>query len=127
MPEKLREKAAKKLNGPDANPSQLGDPISLKAEASDNVPTDDAKGAGSSSSNTPSSDSSSSPPPARSPDGGKDETLREKASKKLHGPEANPSQLGDPISLKNETSDGVPVDRESGAQSEKVVQRDSKL
>lgn len=43
--ETLREKATKKLNGPNANPSQLGDPISLKAETSDNVPTPDEEGA----------------------------------------------------------------------------------
>lgn len=43
------------------------------------------------------------------------ETLREKATKKLHGPDANPSQLGDPISLKAETSDNVPTPNEEGA------------
>lgn len=43
--ETLREKALKKLNGPDANPSQLGDPVSLKAETSDHDPTPDEKGA----------------------------------------------------------------------------------
>ncbi|TGJ82037.1 hypothetical protein E0Z10_g6715 [Xylaria hypoxylon] len=116
MPETLREKASKKVLGPDANPSQLGDPISLKAENSDNVSTDEEKGA-SSPSSSPSAKSRSS----------KGETLREKAAKKLNGPDANPSQLGDPISLKNETSPGVPVDSERGAKSEEVVKRDSKL
>ncbi|RYP33446.1 hypothetical protein DL767_004724 [Monosporascus sp. MG133] len=43
------------------------------------------------------------------------ETLREKAAKKMHGPGANPSQLGDPTSLKNETSDRDPTDDERGA------------
>ncbi|RYP66733.1 hypothetical protein DL770_008751 [Monosporascus sp. CRB-9-2] len=43
------------------------------------------------------------------------ETLREKAAKKMHGPGANPSQLGDPTSLKNETSDRNPTDDERGA------------
>lgn len=43
--EKLREKVAKKLHGPGANPSQLGDPISPKAEQSDNVPTPGEEGA----------------------------------------------------------------------------------
>ncbi|KAI8955646.1 hypothetical protein F4801DRAFT_574389 [Xylaria longipes] len=116
MPETLREKAVKKTHGPDANPSQLGDPISLKAETSDTVPTDGEDGARSSSSRSSKPQSS----------GG--ETLREKAAKKLNGPDANPSQLGDPISLKNETSSGVPVDSERGARSEKrVIKRDSKL
>ncbi|RYP48762.1 hypothetical protein DL768_005419 [Monosporascus sp. mg162] len=43
------------------------------------------------------------------------ETLREKAAKKTHGPGANPSQLGDPTSLKTETSDRDPTDDERGA------------
>ncbi|KAI0433878.1 hypothetical protein F5Y09DRAFT_31441 [Xylaria sp. FL1042] len=117
MPETLREKASKKIQGPDANPSQLGDPISIKAENSDTVPTKDEAGASPSSSKSRSGNSSR---------GG--ETLREKAAKKLDGPNANPSQLGDPISLKNETSPGVPVDSERGAdQDEEVVKRDSKL
>lgn len=104
--EKLREKAAKSLHGPNANPSQLGDPISLKAEASDNIPKPDEAG----------SQSSPSPPsrPDRSGQGGR-ETLREKAAKKLHGPDANPSQLGDPISLKAEQSSNVPTPGEEGA------------
>ncbi|KAG8164816.1 hypothetical protein KVR01_005091 [Diaporthe batatas] len=104
--EKLREKAAKSLHGPNANPSQLGDPISLKAEISDNIPKPDE--AGSQSSPTPPSR------PHRSGQGGR-ETLREKAAKKLHGPDANPSQLGDPISLKAEQSDNVPTPGEEGA------------
>jgi hypothetical protein len=45
----------------------------------------------------------------------KGESLRAKAARKLHGKEANPSQLGDPISIKAETSDTVPTDDESGA------------
>ncbi|CCC10164.1 hypothetical protein SMACR_02742 [Sordaria macrospora] len=34
----LRQLAAEKLNGPDANPSQLGDPISLKSETNQDSP-----------------------------------------------------------------------------------------
>ncbi|RYO75993.1 hypothetical protein DL766_005389 [Monosporascus sp. MC13-8B] len=48
------------------------------------------------------------------------ETLREKAAKKMHGPGANPSQLGDPISLKNETSDRNPTNDERGAAGRKA-------
>ncbi|POS79397.1 hypothetical protein DHEL01_v202217 [Diaporthe helianthi] len=105
--EKLREKAVKSLHGPNANPSQLGDPVSLKAEASDNIPTPDESG----------SQSSPTPPPSRPDRSGQGghETLREKAAKKLHGPDANPSQLGDPISLKAEQSDNVPTPGEEGA------------
>ncbi|KAH7319888.1 hypothetical protein B0I35DRAFT_478191 [Stachybotrys elegans] len=44
----------------------------------------------------------------------KGEKLREKAVKKLHGEGSNPSQLGDPISLKAETSDTNPTEREAG-------------
>jgi hypothetical protein len=45
MPEKLREKAVRATHGPDANPSQLGDPVSLKAEQSDTVSTPRNEGA----------------------------------------------------------------------------------
>lgn len=55
------------------------------------------------------------PDGTRNGGGGEGETLREKAAKKLHGPDANPSQLGDPISLKNETTDRIPTDGERGA------------
>lgn len=106
--ETLREKASKSLHGPNANPSQLGDPISLKAEASDHIPKPDEAGSQSQSSPTPGSGGSSS-------SGGGRETLREKAAKKLHGPDANPSQLGDPISLKAEQSENVPTPGEEGA------------
>ncbi|KAI1766148.1 hypothetical protein GGR53DRAFT_234939 [Hypoxylon sp. FL1150] len=126
MPETLREKAAKKLNGPDANPSQLGDPISLKAEQSDTVPTEGEKGAHGSSPQV-SKDKEQQPGKKNKDQSRKkdddDETLREKAAKKLHGPDANPSQLGDPISLKAETSDKVPAESEEGAHNK----RDSKL
>lgn len=121
MPETLREKATKEIKGPGANPSQLGDPISLKAESSEHVPTEEEKGA--------TKTSESSPDPGgieKNGQNGKskgDESLREKAVKKLHGPDANPTQLGDPISLKAETTDDIPTDGEEGAHSK----RESKL
>ncbi|KAK8031089.1 hypothetical protein PG990_000823 [Apiospora arundinis] len=119
--ETLREKATKKLNGPDANPSMLGDPVSLKAESSGTIPTPDEAGAGGSSS--PSSRSNEKNDKQANNHGYRGgETLREKAAKKLKGPDANPSQLGDPISLKNETSDHIPKPDEAGA-----PRRDSKL
>ncbi|KAK6948895.1 hypothetical protein Daesc_008966 [Daldinia eschscholtzii] len=121
MPETLREKATKKLQGRDANPSQLGDPISVKAEQSDTVPTEGEEGAAGSS-QTPSRDSKRGSNKSKGDEAGDGETLREKAAKKLQGPDANPSQLGDPISLKAETSDDIPTDREEGAHN-----RDSKL
>ncbi|KAK7708031.1 hypothetical protein SLS64_006853 [Diaporthe eres] len=107
--ETLREKAAKSLHGPNANPSQLGDPISLKAEASDHIPKPDE--AGSASQSSPTSPSQSGGGSSSSGH----ETLREKATKKLHGEGANPSQLGDPISLKAEQSSNVPTPGEEGA------------
>jgi len=143
--ETLREKAAKKLHGPDANPSQLGDPISLKAETSDVIPKPEEGGAHGSSSDK--DGSPYAPPPshdvnwdsntpgkqrelenkkkmdnnkAGASTGGKKEskggeTLREKAAKKVKGPDANPSQLGDPVSLKNEISQKAPTPTEEGA------------
>lgn len=123
MPEKLREKAAKVIHGEGANPSQLGDPISLKAEQRDHVPKPEE---GAKSSSTPSSSKElhdvDKGPNNVSKGGGK-ETLREKATKKLNGPNANPSLLGDPISLKAEQSDHIPTPEEEGAKGN----RDSKL
>lgn len=123
--ETLREKASKKLNGPNANPSMMGDPISLKAETSETIPTPDEAGAAPSpSSGIPSQGGSGAPNQDRKMGNRSsgEETLREKAAKKLKGPEANPSQLGDPISLKNETSNHIPTPDEAGAH-----RRESKL
>ncbi|KAI1798737.1 hypothetical protein F4811DRAFT_164598 [Daldinia bambusicola] len=114
MPETLREKATKKLQGPNANPSQLGDPISVKAEQSDTVPTEGEEGVAGPS-QSPSHDSKRGSNGSKNDQTGGGETLREKAAKKLQGPDANPSQLGDPISLKAETTDDIPTDREEGA------------
>ncbi|KAK7935482.1 hypothetical protein PG985_000977 [Apiospora marii] len=123
--ETLRQKASKKLNGPNANPSMMGDPISLKAETSETIPTPDEAGAAPTPSSSRPSQGGSG---ARNRDNKQgirspgEETLREKAAKKLKGPEANSSQLGDPISLKNETSSHIPTPDEAGAQ-----RRESKL
>ncbi|KAI1816835.1 hypothetical protein GGS20DRAFT_583031 [Poronia punctata] len=73
MPETLREKAVEKRHhGQDANPSQLGDPVSLEAETSE-------------------SNNSKSKPPR----GEGKTTLKEKAK-------ANPTQLGDPTRARDE-------------------------
>lgn len=122
--ETLREKASKKLHGPDANPSQLGDPVSLKAETSEHIPKPAEAGAqGNSSSSSSSSESTSAQTARTSSSRAGGETLREKATKKLKGPNANPSQLGDPISLKAETSDNVPKPSEEGASKRKRSSR----
>ncbi|KAI9903884.1 hypothetical protein N3K66_000413 [Trichothecium roseum] len=55
------------------------------------------------------------PPSAQRNHATQGESLRQKASRKLHGEGANPSQLGDPISIKAESSDTVPTDEEAGA------------
>lgn len=68
----------------DKNPSQLGDPVSLKAEAADSKPTPDDMGA------------------KADKDSGEKKTLKQKAEEKL---KTNPTALGDPVSLKAETSD----------------------
>ena len=107
MPGTLRERAT---GG--ANPSLLGDPVSLKAEQSPLVPTPEEGGAG-----TPAS--AAAPPPAPHK-----ELRREKAAKAAHGPDANPSMLGDPISMTSEAAAGPPrPDVEEGA----MGRRGSKL
>ncbi|KAI0839287.1 hypothetical protein F5Y06DRAFT_266432 [Hypoxylon sp. FL0890] len=106
MPETLREKATKKIQGLGAN-----------------VPTNGEGGATEtlqSSLNNTGEDINKKHERSKH---GDHETLREKAVKKFHGPDANPSQLGDPISLKAETSNYTPTDRDEGAHSK----RESKL
>lgn len=114
----LRQKAAKKLHGKDANPSQLGDPVSLKAETSSTIPTERQEGSSSMSSMR-----STEKNQGYGSKHGHSEKLREKAAKQLHGEDANPSMLGDPISIKAETSDWIPTEGEEGAKQP----RESKL
>lgn len=95
-----------------ANPSLLGDPVSLKAEQSALVPTPDEAGA----------------PPASAPSSSSltahKELRREKAAKAAHGPGANPSMLGDPISMTSEArNQAANPEIEEGA----MARRGSKL
>ncbi|KAK6006696.1 hypothetical protein QM012_005704 [Aureobasidium pullulans] len=69
------------------NPSQLGDPVSLKAETSNTEPTEKGR-------------------PNKSGDGHK--SLKDLAQK-------NPTQLGDPVSLRAETSNTEPTENDRGA------------
>ncbi|MCJ1436654.1 hypothetical protein MMC27_006035 [Xylographa pallens] len=87
-----------------ANPTQLGDPVSLKAEAADSEPTDQDRGARSSPSTGGSGSRSepSDPQPLKS--------LKQLAKE-------NPTQLGDPVSLKAETADSEPTEHDRGARS----------
>ncbi|KAJ9627751.1 hypothetical protein H2203_002964 [Taxawa tesnikishii (nom. ined.)] len=71
------------------NRSQLGDPVSLKAETSKGSPTNQDKGAQ-----------------------GGHKSLKQIAEEKM---EKNPTQLGDPVSLKAETSDTEPTEQDRGA------------
>ncbi|KAF4549479.1 Hypothetical protein D9617_21g097000 [Elsinoe fawcettii] len=73
-----------------SNPTALGDPVSLKAEKSENEPTDQDR-------------------PNKRP--GDEKSLKEIAQEKL---KTNPSALGDPISLKAEKSDNSPTDQDLG-------------
>lgn len=87
MGETLKEKAEKKLQ--EGNATQLGDPISLKAETSDLVPTKEEEGAAKS---------------------GKDTNAKQ---------DTNKTQLGDPVSLKAEKSNSEPTNEDRGALKEK--------
>lgn len=71
-----------------ANPTQLGDPVSLKAETSSTEPTDQDR---------PNKEKKS---------------LKEMAEEKL---KTNPTMLGDPVSLKAETSSTEPTENDRGA------------
>ncbi|KAK3651221.1 hypothetical protein LTR56_002079 [Elasticomyces elasticus] len=75
-----------------AAPSQLGDPVSLKAETSDSQPTEQDK-------------------PNKAPNGGEHKSLKESMQESL---KHNPSALGDPVSLKAETSDTEPTADDRG-------------
>lgn len=85
--ETLREKASRKLHGKDANPSQLGDPISLKAETSSLVPTEEEEGAQTHGNAVPNDEGYGSK-------GNLDDNLREQAVEAVKGA----TQLGDPVS-----------------------------
>ncbi|KEQ71954.1 hypothetical protein M436DRAFT_49256, partial [Aureobasidium namibiae CBS 147.97] len=71
------------------NPSQLGDPVSLKAETSNTEPTENDR-----------------PNKSGGSDGHK--SLKDLAKE-------NPTQLGDPVSLKAETSNTEPTENDRGA------------
>ncbi|KAI1827852.1 hypothetical protein F4861DRAFT_292079 [Xylaria intraflava] len=118
MPETLREKASRKIKGPDANPSQLGDPISIKAETSDNVPTAEEAGA--------QSPPSSFPPPTNS-EGTGAETSSGKVVNKLDSSDSSTSLPRDPASPNKETNFGATTNSEQAMPGNKIAKRDSKL
>ncbi|KAK2044823.1 hypothetical protein LZ31DRAFT_630973 [Colletotrichum somersetense] len=120
QPERLKHVAEKATSN---NPSQLGDPVSLKAEVSQLSPTEgdlganSKRGSSSSSSSTTTSGGkggrgggggaagakNSDGSPVRGPE---KKRLKEVAEENLEA--GNPTQLGDPVSLKAETSETEP-------------------
>ena len=136
MPEEksLKSTAEDKLK---SNPSALGDPVSLKSETSDKSSKKDESGSQSSSkSSSPSSSNSSSPSSSQSSgmeDQAQDKPKEKKSLKELA--ESNPTMLGDPVSLKAESSDSEPTKNDTGAlrdgkakeKGKEARKRDSKL
>lgn len=123
-----------------SNPTALGDPVSLKAETSDTSPTENDR-PNQTKPNKPNSKTASSmqniaPSPTEEDLAGKDTvantkskpSLKETAQRDLQQAEkGNRSMLGDPVSLKAETSHKDPVgdDGMGGVTGNKS--RDSKL
>ncbi|KAI5370132.1 hypothetical protein Slin15195_G010100 [Septoria linicola] len=127
------------------NPTQIGDPVSLKAETSQNQPTDQdkpnegGKPSGSSTAPAPTEGDGEGQPKLKNQDlagtGGKKlpynissapaptegdldkeddgKSLKQIAQQKIN--KGNPTQLGDPVSLKAETSQTEPTDQDRGA------------
>ncbi|TKA62960.1 hypothetical protein B0A55_10646 [Friedmanniomyces simplex] len=76
-----------------AAPSQLGDPVSMKAETSSSSPTEQDK-------------------PNKAPNQAEHKSLKESMQESL---KHNATALGDPVSLKAETSDSEPTMDDRGA------------
>ena len=134
----LRQLAGQKVQGKDSNPSQLGDPVSMKAEESNKVPTPTEADVSEQeqSSNTP-SDTREPPSSSGSPYGDKLKggrtlkgMMKDKIEQAEKGKGKNPTMLGDPTSLKAESTDSKedPTDHDNGPSDGKgSVQRNSKL
>ncbi|KAK1658474.1 hypothetical protein BDP55DRAFT_734093 [Colletotrichum godetiae] len=113
QPERLKHVAAKANS---SNPSQLGDPVSLKAEVSKLSPTEEDLGAAADSKTPPSSSSKQqsggAAGGAKNSDGSPVQDydkrrLKDVAKENLES--GNPSQLGDPVSLKAEVTEKDPA------------------
>ncbi|EXF82943.1 hypothetical protein CFIO01_01313 [Colletotrichum fioriniae PJ7] len=123
QPERLKHVAAKANS---SNPSQLGDPVSLKAEVSKLSPTEGDLGAASSPKQQQQQQQpkgSGSPAGAKNSDGSPVQDydkrrLKDVAKEDLES--GNPSQLGDPVSLKAEVTKKDPAPgRADGQRGEK--------
>ncbi|KAK2002201.1 hypothetical protein LX36DRAFT_652573 [Colletotrichum falcatum] len=108
QPERLKHVAEKATS---KNPSQLGDPVSLKAEVSKLSPTEDDLGADSGRASSSPAKQGRGAAGARNSDGSpvagpEKKRLKQVAEENLEA--GNPTQLGDPVSLKAETSETEP-------------------
>jgi len=83
----LRQLAAEKLHGKGSNPSQLGDPVSLKAETANSSPTENDRGA-----QSPNTKLDSRVPPSS---GGSHEEKKLRGGKKLRGMMRDAGWIGD--------------------------------
>ncbi|KAI9654445.1 MAG: hypothetical protein M1831_005411 [Alyxoria varia] len=97
------------------NASQLGDPVSLKAETSNTKPTEKDLGAQGEKRQDDSGGASRTETGTEGGNSNDNETLKEKVQRKI---KENPTALGDPVSLKAETKDDTGKDGE--------VQRDER-
>lgn len=133
----MKELAQDKLT--QGNPSQLGDPVSLKAETSNSHPTDQDRGASSASPAKKTTSGSKvgggveketghGAPKADGTGGGEGEGKNRKTLAQSYQ-ESNKSMLGDPVSLKAEKDEGSePTEQDRGAMSvEERKKRGSKL
>lgn len=139
----LRQLAAEKLNGPNANPSQLGDPISMKSETNTDTPrnveyTPEGAEAPASMSSAPSNKTASGEnrtkaygAPRNDPAGNVSSSLAGGKKEKLRTPSGKRIPLeGDPTSLEREqvVSDARGVrEEENGPVGRGSVRRGSKL
>lgn len=124
--ESLRAKAVRKLHGKGGNPSQLGDPISVKAETSDTVPTDDESGEttlrGSEDSGLGAEVGGGRRASHDSRDGSSSHrSQRHHPTRREQAVGGNPSMLGDPVSVKAETEQRPINAEEEDAASESTV------
>lgn len=128
----LRQLAAEKLHGNGGNPSQLGDPVSLKAETANSTPTDQDRGAAS----EPSRNTTTARVPESS--GGSHEEKMLKYGRPVRGMtthhgikeqkgDDNKTMIGDPTSLKAETSGGGGRQGDNGPSQDKPRKDGSKL
>ena len=91
----------------------LGDPVSLKAEVSDTSPTEHDLGAASEAASEDGLKGAGAGAGASARSAG---TMKQQKSLKEAAKE-NPTMLGDPVSLKAETSDTEPTENDRGAAS----------